>query len=212
MSAVWAVAVLFAAPGDGGMQPKPPGERSRPSDELERLALLLRERDLVDGEIAALIGHPALRGPVGEWIASRIFGRELAGSATQKGFDGVFTTGPLAGKTANVKWYGRHGEGVLDLNPAPGGIPDHDLVLAGPRAAPGSSGRGPRPWLITEVFLFDGPALFQRLVEGGVQIGPVTSVMNAEWDAAWVYPAAPGAPLTLSAAQRSALELFAVSG
>ena len=40
---------------------------------LERLAELLRERNRVSTEIAALIGRPALNSHVGEYIASQVF-------------------------------------------------------------------------------------------------------------------------------------------
>jgi hypothetical protein len=44
---------------------------------LERLAELLRERNRVSTEIAALIGRPALNSHVGEYIASQVFDIEL---------------------------------------------------------------------------------------------------------------------------------------
>ena len=48
----------------------------------------------------------------------------------QEGIDGRSANDPLAGKTVNVKWYGKR-EGVLDINPA--GVPDHYLVMTGPK-------------------------------------------------------------------------------
>ena len=44
---------------------------------LRRLASLLESRNDIDEEIAHLIGRPAIRGHVGEWIAQEIFGVRL---------------------------------------------------------------------------------------------------------------------------------------
>ena len=173
---------------------------------LEQLASLLARRNAIDEEIGALVGRPAIRGHVGEWIAHEIFGVTLEESAIQKGFDGRFADGPLAGKTVNVKWYGKR-EGLLDINPD--GVPDFYLVMTGPKAAATTSRGQTRPWVITEVFLFDAPALVERLPRVGVAAG----VRQHEWEAARVYPtAAPRARLTLTDAQREALKLFAETG
>ena len=174
--------------------------------ELEQLASLLARRNAIDEQIAALIGRPAIRGHVGEWIAHEIFGVTLEESAVQKGFDGRFADGPLAGKTVNVKWYGKR-EGLLDINPD--GVPDYYLVMTGPKAVAMTSRGQTRPWVITEVFLFDAPALVERLR----RLGVAASVRQHEWEAARVYPAAaPRARLTLTDAQREALKLFAETG
>ena len=42
--------------------------------ELEQLASLLARRNAIDEQIAALIGRPALRGPVGEWMRTKSLG------------------------------------------------------------------------------------------------------------------------------------------
>ena len=178
--------------------------------ELEQLASLLARRNAIDEQIAALIGRPAIRGHVGEWIAHEIFGVTLEESAVQKGFDGRFADGPLAGKTVNVKWYGKR-EGLLDINPD--GVPDYYLVMTGPKAVAMTSRGQTRPWVITEVFLFDAPALVERLRRLGRRLGVAASVRQHEWEAARVYPAAaPRARLTLTDAQREALKLFAETG
>ena len=49
--------------------------------ELEQLASLLARRNAIDEQIAAVIGRPATRGHVGEWIAQEIFGVTLQKSA-----------------------------------------------------------------------------------------------------------------------------------
>ena len=175
---------------------------------LERLASLLESRNDIDEKIAALIHRPALRGPIGEWIAQEIFKVTLEENAVQKGFDGRFADGPLAEKTVNVKWYGKHGEGLLDINPD--SVPDYYLVMTGPKAVAMRGQRPPRPLVITEVFLFNGPALVERLRGLGVRVGVATFVRKHEWEAARVYPAAAsGARLTLTGVQREELRLFA---
>ena len=181
-------------------------------DELEQLASLLARRNAIDEEIADLIDRPALRGPIGEWIAQEIFTVKLAKSANQEGFDGWFADGhPLAGKTVNVKWYGKR-EGLLDINPD--GVPDYYLVMTGPKAVARKNSQDQTlPLVITEVFLFDAPALVEQFREQKRRLGVAAYVQQHEWEAARVYPAAaPSAPLTLTDAQREALKLFADTG
>ena len=173
---------------------------------LEQLASLLARRNAIDEKIGALVGRPAIRGHVGEWIAHEIFGVTLEETAVQKGFDGRFADGPLAEKTVNVKWYGKR-TGLLDINPD--GVPDYYLVMTGPKAVAMTSRGQTLPWVITEVFLFDAPALVERLP----RVGLAASVRQHEWEAARVYPAAaPRARLTVTDAQREALKLFAETG
>ena len=131
----------------------------------------------------------------------------LAESAVQKGFDGRFAAGPLAGQTVNVKWYGKR-EGLLDINPA--SVQDNYLVLTGPKAEATTSKGQTRPLVITEVFLFDASALVEQFKVQKRRLGVAAYVRQHEWEAAMVYPkAALGARLTLTDAQREALKLFA---
>ena len=74
-------------------------------DQLRRLASLIEQRNLVEGEIAATIGRPAHPGHIGEFVAAAIFDIGLVESATHKGIDGHFTRGPLAGRSVNIKKY-----------------------------------------------------------------------------------------------------------
>ena len=171
------------------------------------MASLLAKRNAIDEKIAALIDHPAIRGHVGEWIAQEIFGVTLEESAVQKGFDGRFADGPLAGQTVNVKWYGKR-EGLLDINPD--GVPDYYLVMTGPKAGAMTSRGQTRPLMITEVFLFDAPALVEQFRVQKRRLGVAAYVRQHEWEAARVYPkAAPRVGLTLTDAQREALKLLA---
>lgn len=179
---------------------------------LERLACLLAKRNATDKKITGLIGRPATRGNIGEWIAQAIFGVELEEAATQPGFDGRFADGSLAGKTVNVKWYGERA-GVIDINPD--AVPDYYLVMTGPKAVemPASAWCRSLPLVIAEMFLFDAPELVKRLRTRGVRLGIGTSVRIVEWEEARIYPAAAdGAPLTIADVQREALKLFAETG
>lgn len=96
---------------------------------LLRLASLIAGRNRVEQQIAEVVGRPGERGHVGEFIAALIFDIELHESAAAKASDGVFGSGPLVGKSVNIKWYGRQ-EGILDVSPDPG--PDLYLVLTLP--------------------------------------------------------------------------------
>ena len=152
---------------------------------IEKLAALIRERNAIDDEIAKIIERPAQIGHVGEWLAQEIFGVQLERSATQPGYDGRFTSGALSGKTVNVKWYAKR-EGILDINEAH--FPDYYLIFAGPKVPAASSRGTTRPWLISEIFLFDAAALADRLRARGVKLGVGGSVWQGEWDAARIYP------------------------
>lgn len=168
--------------GQSDAAPTTPTLTAEPS--LQRLASLISRRNAIDDHIAALIGRPALPGHIGEYIAAQVFDIDLAASATQAGFDGVFRSGPLAGATVNIKLYGKR-DGSLDI---PSAVPDYFLVLTGPVSAATSSVGGTRPVAIDEVFLFHGPDLVRRLRERGVKVVIATSVRREDWDAARVWP------------------------
>ena len=72
------------------------------------LARLLRERTVIDKQIAQLLDRPVERGHAGEYIASAIFDINLGKAANTGGTDGYFKAGTLAGKTVNVKWQGNY--------------------------------------------------------------------------------------------------------
>ncbi|TWP52540.1 hypothetical protein FKR81_09460 [Lentzea tibetensis] len=150
-------------------------------DAVARVAELIRQRNLIDAELAACIGRPALVGHLGEWIASQVFGVELEHHATAKGIDGRFADG----RTVNVKWYLER-EGLIDLCPVDG--PDLYLVMTGPKAPPVSSRGSTRPMTVNAVYLFDGATLVSDLLSRGRKIGVASSVRTALWDEAEIYP------------------------
>ncbi len=174
-------------------------------DDLERLALLIRQRNDTEVEITRIIGRPAQIGNIGEYIAARVFKIALASSATEKGYDGHFEEGPLRGRTVNVKWYAKR-EGLLDIEPR--SLPDFYLVLTGPPSPAVSSKGTPRPWLISSVCLFDAHGLVDELVKAGVKVGIATSVRKRLWDAAELWPNQRNTMLPLTDGQRRMLRLF----
>ena len=178
-------------------------------DDLRRLADLLGVMNAVAGDIAALIGRPTQIGHVGEYIASRVFDIQLAESASNKCIDGYFRSGPLAGRSVNIKWTTKN-DGLLNL--AADSPPHFYLVLAGPKTAPGSSRGTHRPWVISAAFLFDGAELHSALLAAQTKIGVATSVRQRYWQAAEIYPEARNARLVLSDEQRAALTLFGPEG
>lgn len=174
-------------------------------NDLEQLAKAIHDKNTADDEIAHIIGRPALIGHTGEYIAASIFSISLEQSAAHKGIDGRFTSGNLAGKTVNIKWYPKM-ESLLDISPQY--LPDFYLVMAGPKA-PAISSRGTtRPWLIDYVFLFDAARLVENLKSRGIKIGIATSITKQLWQEAEIYPTQRNNQLILSEEQKRSLALF----
>lgn len=173
--------------------------------DLKRLAELVRAKNEVESEIASIVRRPAIIGHVGEYIASRVFKIKLEQSASQKGIDGYFIDGELAGNSVNIKWYTKR-NGLLDLNPD--GLADFYLVLTGPGSAASSSKDTTLPWVIEEVFLFDTRQLIQNLKARGVKLGVATSVVSDQWDEAKIYPQQNNKQLVLTKDQLEELSLF----
>ena len=53
--------------------------------ELEPLAMFIKQRNEIDKDISEIIGRPAERGHIGEFVAAEIFGIELHESASSQG-------------------------------------------------------------------------------------------------------------------------------
>ena len=175
------------------------------STSLDALAELIRSRNAIASKITAITGRPASLGHLGEFIAAAIFDIELELSASNRGHDGRFRTGPLQGRTVNIKWYSRH-QALIDLRAD--AVPDLYLVLTGPQAPPSSSRGKDQPWAIDAAFLFDGPQLVAALAARGRRVGIATSVPRAQWRLAEVYPECPSGCLPLDESQRHALRAF----
>jgi hypothetical protein len=174
--------------------------------DLARLAGLIRVKNTADQAIAGLVGRPCQIGHVGEWIAARVFDIELHASAVTAASDGVFRSGPLTGRSVNIKWYGRE-EALLDVHTEAG--PEVYLVMTGPRSVALSSRGAVRPWVISSVYLFEHGWLVDDLRGRGLKLGVASSVRRALWEAAEVYPRSRSPLLSLSDAQRTMLGLFA---
>jgi hypothetical protein len=173
--------------------------------QLRSLALLVEARNSIDSAIAELIGRPAGVGHIGEYVASVVFGIELETSAVKAGYDGRFMEGRLAGRTVNIKLYGKR-ESLLDINERY--VPEFYLVLTGPKANPGTSRLTTRPIVIDKVFLFDAQDLINAQITRGAKLGDASSVLSRQWSAARVYPRPETPPLQLSELQVSQLQLF----
>jgi len=154
-------------------------------DELKTLGDLIKTKNDIETQISQIIGRPAEKGHIGEFIAGKIFDLKLHEDATKRGNDGVFRSGPLAGKNVNVKLYGKR-DNVLDFNltdPA-----EYYLVLTGPKSHIGSSRGSTRPLVINSVFLFESGQLISELKKRKVKIGIATSVTQEQWNNAEIFP------------------------
>lgn len=174
-------------------------------DDLQRIANLLEDRNKIDDQIAAVTHRPMASGHLGEWIASQVFDIELEGSAAAAAVDGRFRSGPLQGRTVNVKWYLQR-EGVLDMTTSD--LLDDYLVMTGPISPATSSHGGTRPWRIEHVYLFDARSLRHDLLSRGLILGIASSIRMQLWMQAEIYPQATNPRLAPTAEQRAALQLF----
>lgn len=174
-------------------------------DDLEQLAKIIKRKNTIDDEVSAIVERPALIGHVGEYIASKVFDIKLEESASRKAIDGIFRKGKIAGKTVNIKWYGKL-ERVLDITLET--LPDFYLVFTGPKAVATSSRGLTRPWTIEHVFLFDAYELVRDLQKRNVKIRTATSVASKFWEAAEIYPTQISDNLIVSEEQRKAISLF----
>jgi hypothetical protein len=141
-------------------------------------------RDRIDAELAELMQRPMTSGHLGEWIAAQVFDIRLEASAVAAGIDGRFRSGPLAGRTVNIKWYLKR-EGLLDTTECM--ALDYYLVLTGPPSAAVSSRGTTRPWCIEAMFLFDARQLRSEQIMRGVTRGVASSVIRQQWAAAEIY-------------------------
>src|SRR5271165_4052971 len=142
---------------------------------IKRIAELLDERNALDAEIAAIMHRPMTSGHLGERIASQVSDIEPETSAAAAAIDGRFRSGPLQGRTVNVKWYLKH-EGLLDMS-EPGQL-DYHLVLAGPPSAATTSRGATRPWCIDTVYLPGARQLHAEQIERGAKRGIASSILK----------------------------------
>ena len=149
-----------------------------------------------------MIGRPTNNGHIGEYIAANIFETTFEESATNRGSDGYFASGPLVGKSVNVKLYAKR-TNILDINPS--ALPDYFLVLTGPKAAAASSKGTVAPLCVTTVFMFHAKELVGQ--QKG-KIGIATSVPQAFWDKAEIFPRPNNPELVVSPTQKEIHKTF----
>lgn len=169
------------------------------------VAELVRARNAIDEKLTAFTNRPVVAGHLGEWLAAQIFEILLEPIAVTPAIDGHFSSGPLKGKTVNVKWYGKR-EGMIDMTSSD--VLDYYLVLTGPSSASGASASDTRPLRIDACYLFDAQRLLQWQITRGVKVGVAASVPAAEWNAAELYPSNRGGLLDLEPEQVALLRLF----
>lgn len=174
-------------------------------ENLDKLANLINQRNLIDTQISKIIQRPATQGHIGEFIASKIFEIKLAPTANHKAIDGWFLTGALAQKTVNVKFYGKQ-DGLLAIQD--GNQPDYFLVLTGPIIPAGSSKGTIRSCVIDYVYLFDGHGLAEHLQNNGKKFGVAASVGKKYWEEAEIYPKQKNRILLVSEKQKQMISLF----
>lgn len=172
---------------------------------LEKLSYLIHSRNKLACEIAEIIIRPAQIGHIGEFIASKVFDIRLAESASEKAIDGHFSSGPLQGKSVNIKWYAKR-ENIVDITP--GALPNYYLVMAGPKTPALSSKGQTRPWVINSVYLFQSEELMRDLSSRGIKIGIATSLREKYWIEAEIYPINRNETIYLNQEQVNLLKLF----
>jgi hypothetical protein len=172
------------------------------SNELPWLASLVKSRNTIDNKISTLIGRSAQAGNIGEYIAAVIFHIAMEEAGKQRGYDGRFTQGPLAGQSVDVQWRPKH-DGQFNIRVD--AYPDYYLIMTGLESYASSVAN---PWIIESVYLFNGLELLNALKERGVQIGGGTSITGPLWERAEIYPVPRNARLVLTDEERKLLFLF----
>ena len=104
-----------------------------------------------------------------------------------------------------MKWYLKR-EGKLDM--VTDAHPDYYLVLTGPQASVAT--KSTRPWGINAVYLFDTVSLLADMADRGRRVGVASSVRNASWTRAEVFPAGSPALFAVTEEKRAALRQFAI--
>lgn len=100
--------------------------------DLHALSSFIKIRNVVDDEIARVIKRPAHAGHIGEYVAAAIFDVELHPNAAHKAIDGHFVSGPLIGRSVNIK-FGTRKNRMMNLvaSQEPKDHPDYYLALTG---------------------------------------------------------------------------------
>lgn len=154
-------------------------------DSIGKIADLLKDRNKIDQQITGIIGRPAEKGHISEWIASKVFPIELNRNKNEKGYDGIFSEGSLKGKKVDIKYYTVN-QHQIDLNPE---ISEdvYLLVFTGPYRSAAASEKQNRPFCISNIYIFNERELCDKL-KSGVKVGKATSVKEKYWGRGEIYP------------------------
>ena len=155
-------------------------------DNLNSLAKLIKNRNLIDKEISKIIDRPAEKGHIAEFIAFKVFPIKMHENKSTKDFDGFFTDGDLKGKKVDIKYHSVN-EYLLNLN----SNVEYDvflLVFTGPYKPAASSKGQTRPFCISNVYLFNEMKLCEELRGERVKVGVAASVKKEHWDNSEVFP------------------------
>lgn len=174
-------------------------------DEILQLAELIQQRNMNERQISEIIQRPATQGHIGEYIASRILGIDLAKTANNNAIDGWFSNEQLSGKSVNIKFYSKQ-EGLIAIKTEL--QPDYFLILTGPLSPPGSSKGKIHACVIDHIYLFDGKKLAEALIARGTKFSVATSVPKKLWEEAEIYPVQRNMELIISKTQRNTLSTF----
>lgn len=174
-------------------------------ENLEQLAIAIRNKNAADESVARIIGRPARIDQTGAYIASSIFGIKLEQASKGKTPQIQFTTGSLKGRSVDIKWYSKM-EGLLDIDPDR--LPDYYLILTGPIGDATSTREATRPWLISFVYIFDAHVLVDQMDTRRIKPETPTSVAKQLWQEAELYPEQKSDMLILNNEQRRLLSLF----
>ena len=180
---------------------------NRGNRKVERLASLMRRRNVIDQEIDGIIGRPVGQGSFGEFVAHSVLGVELHGRSNEEGSDGRFpkvAPDPLKSKLVQVKYYTKN-DRMLDIRK--NDKVDYYLVITAAQLSKPVSPSDHLPWVIGGVYLFDAAALVRQLKQCGIKIGTGTSVRKEYWEDAEIYPRA-NPMFALTPEQRNMLKLF----
>jgi hypothetical protein len=169
------------------------------------VARLVRERDVIDGEITRIINRPAVAGHLGEWLASELFDIDLEPPGSAEAFDGRFASGPLATGTVNIEWISRRDE---QLDPDSSRAIDFHLVFTGTRALALTTKGLVRPVRINACYLFDARELEARQAARGATSCAAAGLRAEEWNAAEIFPDRNNPLLTIGPEAHGLLALF----
>lgn len=172
---------------------------------LDELADLIRRKNAIDADIAAIVGRPAQMGHVGEHVAAEIFWHCARAFSINEVHRRLLRHGSLGGPVSQHQVVRETGGVAGSCAQLPPGLLPSDDRTQGPAM---SSRGGVRPWLISHVFLFESTNLYDALDRTGSKIGVATSVRAHLWAEAELFPEQRNPSLPLTSDQRNALLMF----